>query len=506
MNHRRLTLAVLVVAVAAGPVVGAGHAQQGSGSPAVAITNVTVTPEQPTAGDTFEVQATVRNDESAGASFEVQELYVDRPGGRSYVADKLGTLAPGSSTTVSIPVTVDSTGQYTLSIKASGTTRGGRVVIVRQPVPVRVVGEQRPQVNIVGSNWEAGTATTANVTVANGRPDPIRGLELTLGGETATLDSATRVRASLAGETSVTYSFDVVPQRVGTQQLTARLQYTGPAGDAKTVSRTQTIAVSERDPGLSLALSADEVGPSGETAFDLTVVNERQDAITGIRFGFESEDGQMVDEGTVIPSLQSGTETTARLDLRNVEPGPHDLSIDASYTTAGGEQERFSETLSTTVQAVEEPGNVSLSELQIGGRGTSVSVRGSVSNPGTTGVSGVEIRVAEGELVGPAPSQSSFFVGNITSSDFTNFQVNAQLRAPTNRSVTVPVAVSYVVDGVRQERVIDLQYDPRSVPSGGPEAGAGGPPQQGGGLPLVPVAVALVVVALGAIGWRRYRG
>jgi hypothetical protein len=213
----------------------------------------------------------------------------------------------------------------------------------------------------------------------------------------------------------------------------------------------------------------------------------------------------MVDEQTVVPALQSGNETTATLAVRDVAPGPHDLTVDASYTTAGGEQESFTETLSTTVRAVAEPGNVSLSELQVSGAGTDVSVRGSVSNPGTTDVTGVEIRVAEGEVVGPAPSQSSFFVGNITASDFTNFQVNARLERPTNRTVTVPVEASYVVDGVRQDRVIGIEYDPQSGRQGQP-ASAGPPQQGGGGPPLGLLAVVVVVGVVAVLGWRRYRG
>jgi cobalamin biosynthesis Mg chelatase CobN len=129
-----------------------------------------------------------------------------------------------------------------------------------------------------------------------------------------------------------------------------------------------------------------------------------------------------------------------------------------------------------------------------------------VSNPGTTDISGVEIEVGETQLVGPAQSQSSFFVGNITSSDFTNFQVNAQLRTRTNQTMTVPLRTSYVIDGVRQERIVEVEYDPQAARAGGEQGQMQRQAQSdSSGLPLGLVGVVLVV-ALAVFGWRRYRG
>ena len=128
-----------------------------------------------------------------------------------------------------------------------------------------------------------------------------------------------------------------------------------------------------------------------------------------------------------------------------------------------------------------------------------------MSNPGTSDVTGVEISVAGNEQVTPASSQSSFFVGNLSSSDFTNFQVNAGLRTQTNQTVTIPVKVSYVVDGVRQERVIGVDY----TPGAGPGPGDREQPRQrggGGGFPLELLVGVVLVGGLGLFGWRRYRG
>lgn len=516
-----LLAAVVLVSVVAGTAVGASQSdaperidntltqqESATGSPAVSISDINVAPEEPIAGNTFQVEATVVNNEGASASFDVSDVHVDKPDGRSYVASDVGTLTPGSSTTVSIPVTIDSEGQHTLSVEVSGIeTNGGAVVSASQPTSVRVIEEQRPGVNIVGSDWEAGSETTAELTITNGGADPVRDLELTLDSERITVDNPTRIQASLGAESNVTHEFDVTPEVTGSQQLSATLRYTDPAGKDKTVTEAQTVRVAERDPPLSLAVSADDVGASGTTQFEVTAVNERQTAITGLELQFESEDGQMVDSRVVIPTLPSGNKTAAELEISEVSPGQHDLTVQASYTTARGEQESFTESLSTTVQAVSSPGNVSLSELQLTGRGTSVSIRGSVSNPGTTDVSGVRIEVGETEMVEPAQSQSSFFVGNITSSDFTNFQVNAQLRTQTNQTMTVPLRTSYVIDGVRQERIVEVEYDPQAAQAGGEQGQMQRQPQSdSSGLPLGLVGVVLVVVALAVVGWRRYRG
>ena len=378
----------------------AGATPAAAQNSAVTVTNASTSEETPTAGETFVVRVRIANAGGAGANydldqvddFDLNQVHVETPRGRSYVARDLGTLAPGSATTVRIPVRVHEPGSQTLSVRVYGQD-GVSIKNIQHPVPVEIEGD--------------------------------------------------------------------------------------------------------RSARISMAASADDLGPSGRTDVDLTVANGFDQAISGIELTVQSDDLTLPESQRVTSGLPPGNVTRFSLSARDVEPGPQDLAVTMNYTTTSGDRQTVRRNLTAVVSQVSEPGRIRLTELDVAREGQQLVVRGSASNVGTTDVSGVVIGVEDTNTAAPAGGASDFFVGEVPASDFSSFDVSV---APqTNGTVTIPLNVSYVVDGERTSRIVEVTHQV-SAQSNDAESDGGG----GSSLPLL--LGVLVLVGAAVFGWRRYRG
>lgn len=466
---------------------------------ALTITNVTVSREQPTAGDTFEVQLTVRNHEGAGVQVGLNEISLNGPNEERVVTD-VGTLPAGASTTVTFPVTIDQPGQYSLGATARGIAPGEGFATANRPIPVQVVADRGPQVNIIAPELEAGLESTADVTVVSGNYQSVESLDLQLDGENVRVQNPRRVRTALSAEANASYNFDLAPTASGPTDLTATLTYTTPGGERRTATSTRTMVVEEPDRQVSLTASGGTVGPSARTTLRVTVANEGDRSVSGLQFRLDGRDGdiRLVDPRRVAAALPAGNETTYAIEARNVDPGSHQVTVEGAYETAGGTHREFSRTVTATVTEQQNPGRVNLTGLRISPGADGLSVRGTASNGGTTNVTGVTVRVGQSASVAPAQSQSSFFIGEVEAGDFSSFDVTAVPR--TNGSVTVPLEVSYAVDGVERQRTVTVDYRPPARPQPAST-------QQGGDTPLVVIGGGLLLVGgVVTVAWRRIRG
>ena len=380
---------VLLAALAAGLVVNPAAAQSSS----VTVTNVTLETETPTVGETFVVEARIANAESAEGSFDLRQVYVEGPGGRGQIANDLGTLAPGTTTTVRLPVTVEEPGWHTLTLDVRGWNRADTVVTLDHPIPVQVQGD--------------------------------------------------------------------------------------------------------RDERLSMAATAEDLGPSNRTDVTVTLANGFDEPITSVELQAASDTLSLPEPQRIASRMPAGNETAFTLPARDVTTGQHTIDVAVRYTTPGGDRHVVRRNLTTAVTAVSQPGRIELTELAVVRQAGSLAVSGSASNVGTTDVSGVTVSVEESETAGPGAGAATFFVGDVPASDFSSFDVAVSPR--TNGTITIPLEVSYVVDGVRISRTVEVSHrvqpqpDPASQQSGG-----------GGGL-LLP-AIGLLVVIGAIVYWRRYRG
>lgn len=280
-------------------------------------------------------------------------------------------------------------------------------------------------------------------------------------------------------------------ETAGRQNLSIRVRLQTTNGRPITIVRPVTVRVRDSHP--EVALRASRVDRAGESRLNLSVANGLNESIRSVSLRLRGDDLSVADPERVRSALAAGKTATFAFNASNAEPGPTGMDLRLAYTAPDGERRIVRRTLPLTIQAVRNPANITLTNLELTPTATGVEIRGSASNEGGSAANSVKVTVLEGERVGPASSGSSFFVGSVPESDFSAFDVNAVVSG--NETVSIPLRVTFVADGVEVRRTVTLDYTP---PAGPTE-----PPNAGGGLPLIPIAAVLVVLLAVTVWWRR---
>lgn len=455
-------------------------------STSVVVTNATYTPSAPAAGDTFEVRATIQNQAGAAGPFTVNEVAVEVPGrgpaGWTKASD-LGVLSPGTTMEVGLAATVEEPGWHQLRVYVYGQTATGRAVRVTYPVTVHVVEPQRPQLDAELEDGVVGAESAVTLTVANGLTTPVRNAQVELSGTNVRIDRPRRVQSALGGEAEANYTFDVTPTRAGDQRLTAHLTYTDANGERRTISETFRYAVDalERDVRLDVATVRGE-----SPGVEITVVNLGNARIEEVSVTGETGDATL--STGLVDGIEPRETETVRLNVTNLAAVGSELTVRAEYETAGERHEAV-----RTVRGVFVPGRISLTGIEVTETGDGrVRVTGTASNVGTTRVQAVTVRVRSGDTAGPVDPGTEYFVGAVDASDFSSFTLNA--RVDSGNETTIPLEVTYLVDGDQRTQMAEATYDPPETTE-----------RRGSGLPVVGAGLLLAVAVAGVFIWRRRR-
>lgn len=294
-----------------------------------------------------------------------------------------------------------------------------------------------------------------------------------------------------AVEKSVETDFD----SAGRKNLSLRIRLETTDGQPVTLVRPVTLRVRDSHP--EVALRATRVDRAGETGLNLTVANGLDRPIRSLSLRLRGEDVTVAEPERVRSVLGGGETTTFRFTGANASVGEATMRLRLGYTAPDGERRVLRRELGISLQSVRNPANVTLTDIDVTETESGVEIRGSASNAGGADARSVQVAVVADGRVRPAESGSSFFVGTVPASDFSAFDVTASVSG--NASVSIPLRVSFVADGVTVERTVHVRYDPSGDALQSSADGGG----DGGGMTLLAV-VGLVVVA-GAIAWRRYR-
>lgn len=203
---------------------------------AVAVSNTTVSTATPTAGEPFSIDVTVSNYEGSPVAANLNQLTVTVGGERRYVADQLGTLSPGSETTITVPVTIDRSGQRTIVLSLFGNTPDS-VLNLEAPVVVDVRDPGRPEMSVSVPDAVAGASRTVNVTVANGVDGPIENVVVAVDSPSVAFDERKRVRGELSAGETRTFGFPARVDAAGRYPVAVTLAYTDD-GRSRTVNQT----------------------------------------------------------------------------------------------------------------------------------------------------------------------------------------------------------------------------------------------------------------------------
>jgi hypothetical protein len=279
----------------------------------------------------------------------------------------------------------------------------------------------------------------------------------------------------------------------GTYTLYLHLRLVTETGESTSVVEPITVEVHRPHP--QVGVEAASALPGTDASLNVTVANGMDVPVQSLRLR-ACGDARVENPTRVFSSLPAGAEQSVTYTIPNATVGTRTVCLALAYRTENGTHRSVRRHYDVAVRPPENPGEVTLTGLSATRENGTLVVSGSAGNVGGSEVTGVVVRAAEGEGVVPANGGASYFVGAVPASDFTSFEVRARLTGDAD-TVTVPVRVSYSVDGVRRTTVATVRYDPPDRTQS---------PDDNGGLPFQLLGGGAAALVVGLVGWRRFDG
>lgn len=378
-----------------------------------------------------------------------------------------------------------------VSAAASGSNAGaaaGYVFVTTETTPTQPVADENFTLSVSLASAEAsnGGYVVKRVAVRENR---------SAGGDLLN-DTRNVGRIEPGGERTASLSVEV--EDPGEETLFAHLRVQGPQGETVRLVHPVTVHARETHPVLSLSAAPSLSG--AKTNVTVSLANGRDGPVRNVDLRVRAADDVAVDDSRRVRSSVPPGNTTNFTFATTGDRGRHAFRADLSYVTENGSHRSVTRRLSTVFAPPENPGNVSLTGLNVSREGDALSVSGTAGNVGGTNVTGAVVRVAAGaEGVGPASTNADYFLGTVEESEFASFEVLATLPENATRA-TVPLEVVYRVDGVTRTERVTVSYEAPDEPT---ESAS-----KSGLLSVSPALVGAGAAALLVVGgvWRWRRG
>ncbi|WP_276258548.1 hypothetical protein [Haloglomus litoreum] len=399
------------------------------------------------------------------------------------------TLGPGADRTFSYDATFTQTGDRRVGATLRYTTSTGETRTLRDSTTVDVgtgVG-----IDVAVRNASVGGETPVAVTVTNGQQTSLGDIELTANGSNVRVESPRRFDADLAAGAERTFTYDATFPDQARSTVALTLRYTTADGERRTVRETATVDLGRGGAPVErpqVEVSVADAVPGAPRPVNVTVANGLENEVRQVRVVASSPEAEFEVTERVRSTLGAGSSATFRYPASVAESGSYPVEVTLVYTD-DGIRRRITREFDASFGAPANPGEITLTGVEAVETGAGLEISATASNVGSSDVEAVTVSV-DGERVAAA----DYFVGGVDASDFASFTLSTAVDGNVS---TVPVQVSYVVDGVERSFTTEVP-----VQQAAPEPTRGG---GGGGLPLLPIAVVLVVVvaAVAVYRWRR---
>ncbi|WP_101294285.1 COG1361 family protein [Halegenticoccus soli] len=509
----RLLFALALALSAAGPAGAVPDAR-------LTVSNVAVAPGTPLVGETVTVTATVRNSVGSPSPVEIERIELREGDAVLDRAERVGSLSPGDDLSVPLTAAFDGAGVRTLELRVVGVDADGDEVSVARPVPI-AVEDAAPRLELAVPSPAVDAETPVRVTVSNPSETPVRNLVVRFDDPLGEPGIDRRAIPVLGPGATATVNLTAVPDAEGEQPVRVALDYATEAGTESTTAAERTVSVAPfvDDVGVEVRPEAPRAteGPT-DAAGSLGGLLSGAGSAAGVTDGGQAEGdapttryevvvtnfGTVPVENVVVTPragdtalpreridgpLAPGERATATVDLADVRE-PTEVRFALAYDAgvrAGSAEAGF--------EYRPPVGEIRITDANVTARddGT-VAVTANAANVGRGEVTGLVAEVVPTEAVRPTYPQRDYFVGTVDGSDFAPFELTARV---DDGAETIPVRLTYQVDGVDRQRVVDLPYEPPRERSGGGfslgSAGAGA--AASAGLTLGALALAAVLLA-----------
>lgn len=317
-------------------------AQSTNQSVAVGVSNVSASPQTPTATEPFSLRVTITNYEGSGQTATLNQLVVSADGEQQYVADDLGRLTPGSQITVTVPITLNQPGQRTIALELYGSS-GDSLINTRTPYTVDIQETQRPSLSVSVPDAVTGAAREVNVTVANGGDAPIQNVVLRADSpaDAVSFDETARVRGRIAAGETRTFRFPARTSVTGSYPVDLSLTYTE-NGARQTTNETLSVRFAEpANPG-RVILSNVETTRRGRTLeLSATASNVGGREVGGVVVSVNGTDA--VQPQTYFVGSIDGSGFSSFSLQTSLTGNVSDIPVEVRYVTGGVERSFITE-------------------------------------------------------------------------------------------------------------------------------------------------------------------
>jgi hypothetical protein len=236
---------------------GVGAVGVTAADPAVQLSSVTVTPDDPNTGEQVTIEATISNLENSDTTVDVTDLYVRTPGTTEEFArgEDVGSVAPGGTLSVPVSTTFETPGRKRLDINVGVRDEDGRYHSYTYPVYIDV-SEPVVKADLSATVSRNGSGET-EVSLTNYGNTNLSDIEITAAANGAVLDR--NFLHELPPEASGTTAFDT--DGVDAESVVFTANYTAASG-THTASVTVDPTEGAQVPG-RVRLTAIEVSRTG---------------------------------------------------------------------------------------------------------------------------------------------------------------------------------------------------------------------------------------------------
>ncbi|MFC6875410.1 COG1361 family protein [Halobellus marinus] len=236
---------------------GTGAVAVSAANPAVQLSSVTVTPDDPNTGEQVTIEATISNLENSDTTVDIRDLYVRTPGTTQEFArvEEVGSVAPGGSLSVPISTTFETPGEKRLDLNLVVQDGDGEYHSYTYPVYVDV-SKPTVKADLSATTLENDSGTT-EVSLTNFGNTNLSDVEITAAVDGEVFDR--NFVYDVPPESSRTTAFDT--DDVGSDTVEFTATYTA-AGDSHNTSLTVDIDEETQVPG-EIRLTAIEASQAG---------------------------------------------------------------------------------------------------------------------------------------------------------------------------------------------------------------------------------------------------
>ncbi len=443
------------------------------------VSDVAVSPGTPVTGAPVTVSVTVSNGGGSPDAVEISEVRLVEDGDVLARSLDPGSLSPGGTLTVPLTLRFGDSGVRDLTVQVVGSDQDDERVEARRPLAL-VVESAPPLVELNATEFVAESRTDVPVTVSNPTTDALRNVVVSLSTPNGEALVARRTVASLDAGTEAALNFSVRPASAGDSTLRVTVDYTTASGTRATETYDHPVRVDSLDDDVGVrvttlppeeeqeqpaagqlgVLLGGAAGGGGETTRDREGEGEAaRVSVTVTNFGNAPisrvvATPRIVGSGseTTLPRvgvpgpLAPGEEATVTVPLERAPGG--DLFVDVSYDVGTG-----SSTATGRFDFRPQTGAVRLTGVDLTVDEGVLTIAGNAGNVGRGSVTGLVVSVGDAPGVTPAYPQRDYFIGTVEGSEFAPFELTARVDANAS---SVPVVVTYTVDGDTREERVDL--------------------------------------------------